>query len=440
MKYTLFFLILISSAFAYNYHGCALAPDNLHGWVVCIDTALIFHTTDGGATWQPQQNLPDTVHRFFDVTCIDQYRAWTCGILGQILHTENGGLDWYMQIIVLSKYATRIEFIDQDYGWAACGDGTVALTTNGGYYWDYFGIPPYNMEFYGVSFVNQWDGWMVAGYPDSMLNGQGWIFRSTDGGLNWDSLYRSSAYEDFFDVHFFNQLDGIVVGGDENDYSPIIIKSTDGGFTWNPISAPGNSYYLRAVDFVGNEGWAVGRFGTIIHTTDGGNTWTFQPNPATNTLFDVDFSDNLHGIACGQGIILYTTDGGQNWIQTGIEEQQNPKDYEHNIDISLDIYPNPFRQMITIKLQIPRTKSFTPLDNEHLTGQANSKSQIALKIYDVSGRLVKDFSRLALDALRPMLISWDGTDDVDRNVTQGVYFIKLESSSLKAIKKVILLR
>ena len=420
MKYTLFFLILISSAFAYNYHGCALAPDNLHGWVVCLDTALIFHTTDGGATWQPQQNLPDTVHRFFDVTCIDQYRAWTCGILGQILHTENGGLDWYMQIIVLSKYATRIEFIDQDYGWAACGDGTVALTTNGGYYWDYFGIPPYNMEFYGVSFVNQWDGWMVAGYPDSMLNGQGWIFRSTDGGLNWDSLYRSSAYEDFFDVHFFNQLDGIVVGGDENDYSPIITKSTDGGFTWNPISAPANSYYLRAVDFVGNEGWAVGRFGTIIHTTNGGNSWISQTSPATTTLFDVDFSDNLHGLACGYDIVLLTTDGGQNWYESpGIEEHQNSKVETTN----LSVYPNPFRQMINI--------SFS-------TGQ--SAKGIALKIYDVSGRLVKDFSRLTLDAQRPTLLSWYGTDDLGRQVPQGVYFLKAEGTDSEEIKKIILLK
>ncbi|MBA7474025.1 Ycf48-like protein [subsurface metagenome] len=407
MKYILLFLILISSVFAYNYHGCTLAPDNLHGWVVCIDTISIRHTTDGGATWQPQQNLPDTVHRFFGVTCIDQYSAWTCGILGQILHTANGGLDWYMQIIGLSKYATRIEFIDQDYGWAACGDGTVALTTNGGEYWDYFGIPPYNMEFYGVSFVNQWDGWIISGYPDSMLTGQGWIFRSTDGGLNWDSLYRSSAYEDFFDVHFFNQLDGIIVGGDENDYSPIIIKTTDGGFTWNPISAPANSYYLRAVDFVGNEGWAVGRFGTIIHTTNSGNSWTFQTSIATNTLFDVDFSDNLHGIACGQGIILYTTDGGQNWIQTGIEEHQNTEVETTN----LSVYPNPFRQMTDIRCKMQEARS--------------TNQDISLKIYDVSGRLVRSFN-LASDFL-PLAstISWDGSDDCGRRVSEGIYFVRL---------------
>jgi flagellar hook assembly protein FlgD len=70
--------------------------------------------------------------------------------------------------------------------------------------------------------------------------------------------------------------------------------------------------------------------------------------------------------------------------------------------------------LITLKLQIPRTKS-----------QINSKSQIELKIYDVSGRLVKDFSRLTLDALRPTLLSWDGMDDNNRRVAEGVYFVRL---------------
>ncbi len=412
MKYILIFLILISSAFALNYHGCTLAPDNLHGWVVCLDTALIFHTTDGGDTWLLQDVPVDSTKRFFDVTCVDQYLAWTCGILGEILHTDNGGFDWYQQIIGFSKYGTRIEFIDEYHGWAAGGDGALAMTTNGGGFWEQIFTNWAANEYYGISFVNQWDGWMVAGYPDSMLTGQGFIVRSTDGGLTWDSLYQSLTYEDFFDVHFFNVFDGIIVGGDEADTSVIILKTTDGGLSWNPISAPANSYYLRAVDFVGDEGWAVGRFGTIIHTTNGGNSWASQTSPATTTLFDVDFTDNLHGIACGYDIVLLTTDGGQNWHEPtsieSIEEHQNPKNYEHNIDIGLEIYPNPFRKLINI--------SFS-------TGQ--SAKGIALKIYDVSGRLVRFFN-LASDFL-PLAstISWDGMDNNNRRVSEGVYFVRL---------------
>ncbi len=423
MKYILIFLILIPSAFALNFHGCTLASDNINGWVVCLDTALIFHTTDGGDTWLLQDVPVDSAKRFFDVTCVDQYLAWTCGILGEILHTDNGGLDWYQQVIGFSKYGTRIEFIDEYHGWAAGGDGALAMTTDGGGFWEQIFTNWAANEYYGVSFVNQWDGWMVAGYPDSMLTGQGFIVRSTDGGLTWDSLYQSLTYEDFFDVHFFNVFDGIIVGGDEADTSVIILKTTDGGLSWNPISAPANSYYLRAVDFVGDEGWAVGRFGTIIHTTNGGNSWASQTSPATNTLFDVDFTDNLHGIACGYDIVLLTTDGGQNWHEPtsieSIEEHQNTAVETTN----LSVYPNPFRQMINIRFS---------------TGQ--SAKGIELKIYDVSGRLVKDFSRLTLDALRPTILSWNGTDDFGHRVARGVYFVKLVTPTQVKTEKVILVK
>lgn len=108
------------------------------------------------------------------------------------------------------------------------------------------------------------------------------------------------------------------------------------------------------------------------------------------------------------------------------------KEYNQIIDdqkITFVITPNPFRQMITLKLQIPRTKA-----------------QITLKIYDVSGRLVKDFSRITPNAVRPTLISWDATDDNGRRVAQGVYFVRLvvdsiyETESFKKTEKIIFLK
>lgn len=408
MKCIILCLTIISIIFAFDYHGCTLAPDNLHGWVVCLDTILILHTTNGGVNWETQDN--PAMYRFFDITCIDSLRAWTCGIIGEILHTEDGGVIWVSQAFGLAHRALRIEFLDENYGWTTCGEGIMVRTTDGGNYWDQYFTPWFSAEFYGASFVNQTDGWMVAGYPDSMLTGQGMIIKSTDGGMNWDSLYRVSGYEDFFDVHFFHLFDGIVVGGDESDYSPILMKTTDAGSNWNPISAPPNSYYLRAIDFVGNEGWAVGRSGTIIHSTDAGNTWTFQTNPATTTLFDVDFSDNLHGLACGYDIILYTTDGGQNWLPTGIEETTLRITPDA---LRLEVYPNPFRNVTTFRIAQSAERS------EHGQGKSN------LNIYDTSGRLVKSFSLPTAYGLLPTVIDWSGTDQAGQSLPTGVYFIQL---------------
>ncbi|MEO0227958.1 MAG: YCF48-related protein [candidate division WOR-3 bacterium] len=447
IKYMALFLILCNVLFAYqNFHGCCLAPDNQTGWVVTLDSIIVLKTTDGGAHWFEQSNNA-AARKFFDITCRDNLKAWTCGILGEITHTNNGGQTWTHQVQGLAKYATRIEFIDDTLGWVVCGDGVVGRTTDGGAYWEQIFTPWAQAEFYGVSFANAYEGWVVSGWPDSLDTGQGLIIHTTDGGFNWNLQYFSSVYEDFFDVHFFNVNIGIVVGGNEQNYSPIIWKTIDGGYIWTPITAPANAYYLRALDFVDTlNGWAVGRFGTIINTTDGGNTWNFQTNPATTTLFDVDFSDTQHGIACGQGIILYTTNGGNTWnTGTGIEESTNSQSTIRNPKLS--VYPNPFKNHCLIKFQIPSTKSQI-LNNSELR---NPKSEISSKIlnvgqgfslaiYDVSGRAVKSFNPESCILNHASGIIWSGDDDLGRKLPAGVYLIRLETDDYTKVEKTILLR
>ncbi len=84
---------------------------------------------------------------------------------------------------------------------------------------------------------------------------------------------------------------------------------------------------LNDVCFVdAQNGWAVGDRGTIVATTDGGNTWQRQSSAATCTLRSVWFLNQQFGWAAGgfthpythtsTGIILATTDGGQTWAET----------------------------------------------------------------------------------------------------------------------------
>jgi hypothetical protein len=207
----------------------------------------------------------------------------------------------------------------------------------------------------------------------------------------------------------------------------------DGGANWQSIAGPAGSYYLRAVDFVDEyDGWAVGRFGTIIHTSDGGNTWGFQANPATATLFDVDFSDNMHGLACGYGMILYTTNGGQNWNigNPGIHEgTENTAE-----GTALSVHPNPFRNHLVIKIQNPNPKS-----------QANPNSQTVIKIYDSTGQLVKSFDLSTLCSATPLggllstSLEWNGKDDSGRRLPAGVYMIALEGDGTRLTHKTVLL-
>ncbi len=57
---------------------------------------------------------------------------------------------------------------------------------------------------------------------------------------------------------------------------------------------------LYSVDFVDKStGWAVGSVGTILHSDNGGSTWTAQTSGTTNALLAVDFFDGARGYAVG---------------------------------------------------------------------------------------------------------------------------------------------
>lgn len=59
---------------------------------------------------------------------------------------------------------------------------------------------------------------------------------------------------------------------------------------------------------------AVGKFGLILVTTDGGKTWERRPSGTTKALSAISFADHQHGFVVGSGgTLLATTDGGVTW-------------------------------------------------------------------------------------------------------------------------------
>ena len=71
---------------------------------------------------------------------------------------------------------------------------------------------------------------------------------------------------------------------------------------------------LLSVSFIdANTGTAVGGYGTILRTTDGGESWTPQISGTTNTLWDVSLvGANIGTVVGANGTILRTTTGGMN--------------------------------------------------------------------------------------------------------------------------------
>jgi len=94
-----------------------------------------------------------------------------------------------------------------------------------------------------------------------------------------------------------------------------ILASNDGR-GWAQLDVPVRSP-LTAVSFAdAKNGWVVGHDTVILHTGDGGKTWTlqnFQPE-LENPFLSVLALDKDHAIAIGAyGLIYSTSDGGGTW-------------------------------------------------------------------------------------------------------------------------------
>lgn len=123
-----------------------------------------------------------------------------------------------------------------------------------------------------------------------------------------------------------------------------VLLSDNNGASWRQAQVP-VSTSLAAVQFVdGQQGWAVGHGGVVLHSQDGGEHWQLQldghkaaalelaaaqqdGNPqrlaaaqrlvadgADKPLLALSFSDARHGLVVGAyGLALATDDGGATW-------------------------------------------------------------------------------------------------------------------------------
>ncbi len=92
----------------------------------------------------------------------------------------------------------------------------------------------------------------------------------------------------------------------------------------NTVSWAVPSADLYDVDAHGERGWAVGYWGTVVRSTDGGRTWFQRPTPTDETLYAVSFADETHGWAVGAGgSLLRSTDGGLGWerIEVAVKDE-----------------------------------------------------------------------------------------------------------------------
>jgi photosystem II stability/assembly factor-like uncharacterized protein len=90
--------------------------------------------------------------------------------------------------------------------------------------------------------------------------------------------------------------------------APASVQVGSSGWQWGNPLPQGNS--IAAMSFSGSSGYAAGEFGTLLHTTDGGTTWSGLLSGTFTNLTEVQAIDADSVFAAGGCVARRSDDGG----------------------------------------------------------------------------------------------------------------------------------
>ena len=173
-----------------------------------------------------------------------------------------------------------------------------------------------------------------------------------------------------------------------------------------------------------------------IETNDNGEVFWLEGNIDADPLFvdpengDYHLTENSPCIDAGDPDSPFDPDGtiadmGAFYFNQNIGIEEN---YELEItNYELGIFPNPFQSSTTIQFTTENTGKNTEIE-----------------IYNIKGQKIKTLECInyvdakATQSLHSII--WNGTDDSNKPVSSGIYFINLRSGKDNIIKKAVLMR
>jgi photosystem II stability/assembly factor-like uncharacterized protein len=277
--------------------------------------ATIWHTSDGGNTWQEQHvclwvnqecdfnfNVPPEYYYPIVMRFVDAQHGWLLVTVAHVMfqdryriyHTTDSGTHWTPITdsgnVPWVMSATGLAFQDQQTGWFATSqidgatdpsaDWSISKSTDAGHTWMDFQLPKPNPLPETFTRNQVWCGTYGVNVipPDALgvtikckvytkpLSLYDFYFHSPDGGKHWNSWLKTG------DVDFIDALVGW--RSTLNNITYDLEQTRDGGQTWTKLKTV---QWNGDLEFV-NEGtgWAIATTGNtvaLVHTTDGGKTW-----------------------------------------------------------------------------------------------------------------------------------------------------------------------
>lgn len=303
---------------------------------------LVLCTADGGMSWRAASvgaglTMPTAIHMVDDqVGYLVTFEFANFQIANKAYRTDDGGRTWVEQALPGPPQGslTDVFFVGADHGWTV-GDVGVFRTADGGATWQAGSLPDLSVgrSVDGLFFLDAQHGFAVGGTPaeepqdewdDPVPACCGFILETTDGGESWQFIDDGRS-EHLHRVWFADAQNGWAVGGGGG--AGAILHTADGGATWTPQTVPAGQYgaadYVVDVSFpTARVGFALGNIGEgtpmVLATEDGGQTWAVDASyadafeglsgmeafAAWSQLLALSFPSEQLGMVCGNNVVL----------------------------------------------------------------------------------------------------------------------------------------
>jgi photosystem II stability/assembly factor-like uncharacterized protein len=219
-----------------------------------------------------------------------------------------------------------VEFVGKQVGWAVGDHGTVWKTDNAGADWSLLAVPVANeISFRSVCFlVRHVEGGVVASSQIAWLAGRGTqpytrigsgvVLKTVDGGKTWQQLGEGQNLPSLNFIRFFGTDDGIAIGEATPEFPTGVLLTQDGGESWQPAPGYRSAGWHAAAFSELYDGIVVGPRGRISLVAGTNVAPPRSDSGSLRGVRSVAMSDGLTGWAVGDGAqVLRSNNGGVSW-------------------------------------------------------------------------------------------------------------------------------
>ena len=251
-------------------------------------------------------------------------RTLIAGEQGHILYSDDNGTSWTHAQVPVSLSITAVTFCGVNCAWVAGHDGILLRSTDRGESWqtNFTGTDIARLSADAAeATIRQLEAEIEQASPDEIPDLE-WELEDAQFALD-DA---SAALEDgvampLLDIWFRDERNGFALGA----YG-IMLQTRDGGSTWSLISDrldnPDDFHLYGIARSASGTLLVAGEAGTLLRSRDDGESWDRPDAPYQGSFFGIVAARDGGFIAFGlRGNVFRSTDEGDSWmaVETGDE-------------------------------------------------------------------------------------------------------------------------